>query len=164
MPLGRVLALTVAALAVLLGGAAACGGAPGPAAGRGSVVAAAPTRPSGNGSTISVESGSAIVGQQGKLLVVFASARYGASRMARACVRITSDRFVVPATVMTDVGTSQDACGSTPSTVFPPGTYTLAAGIYGPPYSTPEVESSQAVTVAGSDRIAVKVDGAALSR
>ncbi len=121
-------------------------------------------RPEGKSGTISVESGSPIVGQQGKLLVVFAKSRDGANPIARACARITSDRFEFPAMVMTDIGTSQDPCGSTAPTVFPKGGYTLLAGIYDAPYSHPEKESSLTVEVRGDAPATVKVNGASISR
>ena len=125
--------------------------------------ASTPVASSGPG-TITIESRSPIVGQQGKLLVVFATPKNGAIPIARGCARITSDRFDVPATVMTDIGGSQEACGSTAATTFPKGTYTLAAGIYGPPYSNPEKESSLTVDHTGDGSVHVKVDGASLSR
>ncbi len=126
--------------------------------------AATAASPEGKPGTITVVAGSAIVGQQGKLLVVFAKSRDGANPIARACARITSDRFEFPAMVMTDIGTSQDPCGSTAPTVFPKGGYTLLAGIYDAPYSHPEMESSLTVEVRGDSPATVKVDGTSISR
>ena len=114
--------------------------------------------------TITVVAGSPIVGQQGKVLVVFAKSRDGANPIARACARITSDRFEFAAMVMTDIGTSQDSCGSTPPTRFAKGDYTLFPGIYDAPYSHPEKESSISVDMRAGAPVTVKVDGAPISR
>ncbi len=151
----------VGALGVVLAATAGCGGDDSTTQ-TGVTATAAAT--DGKAGTITVVPGNPIVGQQGKLLVVFAKSRDGANPIARACARITSDRFEFAAMVMTDIGTSQDPCGSTAPTVFPKGDYTLFPGIYDAPYSHPETESSISVDVRGDAPVTVKVDGAPISR
>jgi hypothetical protein len=114
--------------------------------------------------SLTVESSSPIVGQQGKQLAIFATARNGASPMARACVRISSDSFAVPATLLTEIGTNQDACSTTTTAVFPKGSYTIVAGIYIPPSSVLEKQTALTVEVSSDAPMTVKIDGAALSR
>lgn len=53
---------------------------------------------------------------------------------------------------------------ATPVTVFAAGSYALTAGIYAPPASKPEKESTQTVQVRADSPATVQVDGAALSR
>lgn len=118
---------------------------------------------SGTPGAVTVESTGPIVGQQGKQLAIFATAKNGASPMARACVRITSDSFTVPPTPLTEIGTNQDACSATTPAVLPKGSYTIVAAIYVPPGSTLEKQTAQTVEV-GDAPLKVKIDGSALSR
>ncbi len=147
---------------LLVAASGACGGGAASDTTPGPQTATPP--PSGAPGTITIDSRSPIVGQLGKVLVVFATPKNGAIPISRGCARITSDRFDVPPTIMTEIGTSQDACGTTAATAFPKGTYTLAAGIYGPPYSSPEKESSLTVDHSGDGAVHVSLDGASLSR
>ena len=143
---------------LILAAMAACGGDEG----GGSRTPEATAR--GAPGTITVKSSSPIVGQKDKVLLAFAAPQ-GGGPTARACVPITSDRFSVPATVMTDMPADQNPCGgSTPATVFPKGTYTVTAGIYAPPASTPEKETKLTVQVSGDAPVEVQIDGAALSQ
>jgi len=113
--------------------------------------------------TITFSAGT-ITGQTGKVLLVFASPS-GGGPVARACVPIGSERFTAPATVLTDMAASGDPCGpATPATVFATGSYTVTAGVYAPPASKPEKESTQTVQVRADAPATVQVDGAALSR
>lgn len=114
--------------------------------------------------TITVKS-SPIVGQQGKVLLVSASATAG-GQVANACIRITSDRFTVPATVMTAaVAGSSDPCSGpqTPATLAA-GSYQVSAGIYAPPGRTPEKEFTARVDSTGKAPVELSIDGATLSR
>ncbi len=112
--------------------------------------------------TITVTS-SAIEGQDGRVLLIFAAPEAGGAQMARACIPITSDSFAASGTVLTDTPPGDDPCGgATPETSFPEGTYTLTAGIYAPPAQSPEAETTQTVQVSGD--VAVEIDGASLSR
>lgn len=155
-------AVCLGALALLVFAAAACGGGDnGKAA---SSPAAGSPEAKGTPGTMTVESTSPIVGQQGKQLAIFATAKNGASPIARACVKITSDSFTVPATPLTEIGTNQDACSATTPAILPKGSYTIVAGIYVPPSSTMEKQAAQTVDVSGDGAVKVKIDGAALSR
>jgi hypothetical protein len=155
-------AVCLGALALVVFAAAGCGdddngkAAPSP-------VASSPEA-KGTPGAMTVESSSPIVGQQGKQLAIFATAKNGASPIARACVRITSDSFTVPATPLTEIGTNQDACSATTTAVLPKGSYTIVAGIYTLPASALEKQTAQTVEVTGDAQVKVKIDGAALSR
>jgi hypothetical protein len=118
----------------------------------------------GTPGAMTVESSSPIVGQQGKQIAFFATAKDGARPMARACVRITSDSFTVPATPLTEIGTNQDACSTTTAATFAKGSYTIVAGIYVPPSSVLEKQTALTVEATGDAPLKVKIDGAALSR
>jgi hypothetical protein len=121
----------------------------------------APSR-SGPGS-ITITSGP-IAGQANKVLLISAAPQTGGAPIAEACVQIKSDRFAVPATVMTDKKASDQApcSGSAAKTTFPEGTYTVTAGVYAPPAQAPEKEVKLTVQVKGDATI--QIDAAALSR
>lgn len=139
--------------------AAACGGNSGGA--KATPLPSATVAQSGPG-TITLSS-SAITGQSGKILLVFAMPEGETGPIARACVSITSNSFAVPSTVMTDMTSGQDPCsGSTAETTFPEGTYTLTAGIYVPGTQTAAVQTTQTVPVSGN--VKLKIDGATLSQ
>jgi len=148
-------AMCLAFAGLLLASVAACGDDSGPAP------TASPSAARSGPGTISVSS-SAIVGQSGRVLLVFAGVEGGAPR-ARACIPIQSDRFTAPSTVLTSMPANQDPCGAaTPATQLPEGTYTVTVGVYAPPAQGAEVETKQTVRVSGDT--AVEIDGAALSR
>jgi hypothetical protein len=154
-----VLVLSFALVGLALVALAACGGNGG--GGKTTPQPSATVAQTGPG-TITLSS-SAITGQSGKMLLVFAMPQGGTGPMARACVPITSDPFAVPSTVMIDVGAGQDPCsGSTPETKFPEGSYSVTAGVYVPGTQTAAVQTTQTVRVSGD--VTVKVDGAALSQ
>ena len=101
-----------------------------------------------------------IVGQNGKILLVFVTPDGGGRQMARACVRVTSDSFSVPATAMTDMPAGDDPCGgSTPQTVLTKGRYALRAGIYAPPATQPEKESNRTLEISGDVALDVELGG-----
>ena len=153
----------VAVIALTLAISAACGGdsksTPSPAP------AASPTTASaGTPGTITLNVSGPIIGQKGKMLLVFASAAGGGPQLARACLPITSDSFAVPETAMTDAPAGNDPCsGSTPKAVFPKGSYQVTAGIYAPPAQQPDKTANSTVQVADAAASA-KFDGAALSK
>lgn len=156
---GSVVVLSLLVLAV----AGACGGGEKSNVSTASTPTAAAATREGP-ATITVKS-NPIVGQQGKMLLVSASATAG-GQVANACIRITSDRFTVPATVMTAaVAGSSDPCSgpATPATVAA-GSYRIAAGIYAPPGRTPEKEFTASVDSTGKAPVELMIDGAALSR
>lgn len=147
--------ISVYVLSFLTLALAACGGGDDNSKSDGSPAASGP-------STVTVTS-SGIAGQSGKSLVIFVSSGSGGP-VARACLSITSDKFEVPATVLTDMPSQGQPCGeSTPKTVFPDGTYTLSAGIYVPPATQPEKQTQATVQVSGAAQ-QVKIDGGALSK
>jgi hypothetical protein len=157
--LTRTLTLAIIALGVLLM-AAACGDDDDDSSGDDGAAtsAAATTQASGPG-TITLTS-TAISGQDGKVLLVFATS--GSERLARACVPITSDSFEVSSVVMSDVPEGDDPCGGeTPETTFEEGDYTLTAGVYVGGEQTPDAETTLSVSVAGDTT--AEIDGAALS-
>jgi hypothetical protein len=161
-----------------LAAAAACGGgsdtaAPSPKAGATTTQAAPATitaagsplpqgvsqRAGGKPGTLWITS-RPIVGQNGKILLVFVTPDGGGQQLARACVRVTSDSFSVPATAMTDVPSGNDPCGgSTPQTVLPKGRYELRAGIYAPPATQPEKESNRTLEIGGDVALEVELGG-----
>lgn len=112
--------------------------------------------------TVSITS-SAIAGRTNAVLLISVAPQAGGPLLAQACVPITSDRFSAPSTIMTEAVQGQAPCsGPARKTTFPDGTYTLTAGIYGPPSQTPEAETRLEVRVAGD--VTVQINGTALSR
>ena len=155
-------AVCLGALALVAFAAAGCGGDDnGKAA---SSPAASSPEAKGTPGAMTVESSSPIVGQKGKQLAIFATAKNGASPIARACIQISSDPFTVPSIPLTEIGTNQDACSTTATAILPKGSYTIVAGIYVLPSSVLEKQVAQTVEVAGDATVKVKIDGAALSR
>jgi hypothetical protein len=149
-----VIALTAAGLA-----ASACGGDDDDGGTSATSPAATPTPGSGSG-TITLTS-SAITGQSGKILLIYATS--GSDRLARACISITSDNFTVPATVMTDVPSGNDPCGGdTSDTSFDEGAYSITAGVYVGGQQTAEKEATLSVDVAGD--VTAELNGAELSQ
>ena len=113
----------------------------------------------GTPGTVWITSGP-ITGQNGTILLVFAAPAVGGQQVAHACVRITSDSFSIPATVLTDIPAGDNPCGgSTPQTVLPKGKYELRAGIYVPPASQAEKESTQTVEITGDVALQVELSG-----
>lgn len=101
-----------------------------------------------------------IEGQNGKILLAFATAG-GGQRLARACIPITSDSFEVQGAEMTEIP-AQDPCGSDPDVVtFDEGSYQITAGVYVGGAQTPEAETTLSVDVAGD--VTAELDGSALS-
>lgn len=143
---------------------AACGGGGGDSAGGPSASppsAATATQGHGPG-TVAITS-SAISGQAGKVLLVFATPAGGGQQVAVACTQITSDSFELPATVMTEVPAGNNPCeGGTGEATFDEGTYSLVAGVYVGGQQTPEAQATVNVTVAGD--VTAEIDGAELSQ
>jgi hypothetical protein len=158
--LTRTLALALVALLFLVA-AAACGGDDDDDGGdEGGATSAAATTPASGPGTITLSS-TAISGQDGKVLLVFATS--GQDRLARACVPITSDSFEVTGVVMSDVPEGNDPCGGeTPETTFEEGDYSLSAGVYVGGQQTPDAETTLSVSVAGD--VTAEIDGAELSQ
>ncbi len=155
--------LLVAASATLAVGIfGACGGDDGSSST--ATPGATSAAPKSGPGTITVTSSSPISGQNSKILLVSAAPQSGGPPTAEACIQIKSDRFTVPATVMTDKKAADAApcSGSAPKTTFSEGTYTVSAGIYAPPAQTPDKEVKLTVQVKGD--VTIQVDGAALSR
>jgi hypothetical protein len=152
--------LVVAIFGLAMATAAACGNG-GDEASPSPEAAASPTL--GPPGSIIVSS-SPISGQNGKMLLVLAGAENDGP-VARICIPIGADSLSLPPTAMTDMPSGQDPCsGSTALTTFSSGTYTVTAGIYAPPASEPEKESTQTVEVSGDASAEVTIDGAALSQ
>ena len=162
-----VLRLIFLALAIPLF-VAACGGSggsptqnPTQSAPTTAAIATSTAVPSGPG-TITVGS-TVIHGQSGRVLLVFVAPQGPASPAGRACIMIGSDSFTAPTTTMTEPTSGSDPCGgNTPAAVFPEGSYTVTAGIYAPPASTPDKTVTVSAQVRGN--VAVVLDGASLSR
>ncbi len=109
--------------------------------------------------TVTVSS-TEISGQSGKLLIVFVDSPGGAA--GRLCVPITSDPFVLPPTVLTEIPGDENPCGDpTDTVVFPAGDYTLTAGIYVGGSETPEAQAQVPIAVNGN--VGLQLDIAALS-
>ncbi len=120
-----------------------------------------PAPASGPG-TITVNS-SAISGQQGKLLLLYAEADGKPGYIAQACIQITSNSFKAAETTLIDFKQGDSPCtGSPAQTRFPEGSYTITAGIIQPPAQSPEKKITQPVRVAGNAK--VSLDGSALSK
>jgi hypothetical protein len=151
----------MAALAALLLLAVSCGGDDddnGGTTAATSPPAASATPGSGPG-TITLTS-SAISGQSGKILLVFATGGDG-NRVARLCQPISSDEYELPGSAMTEIP-AQDPCGNDPDVVtFDEGTYQLTAGIYVGGEQTPAKTTTLTVDVAGD--VTAELDGAELS-
>ncbi len=157
------LLMFVVLLGPALAAAAACGGDGGDSATPSPKAQASPTQ--GAAGTITVSLSSPIVGQKGTMLLIFATAQSGGPQLARVCVPITSDSFSPAEIAMSDMPGGQDPCGgSTPTTVFPPATYSLSAGIYAPPAQSPDKSLTRSVPVSGSAPARVELDGASLSK
>jgi len=118
--------------------------------------------PAGSGPGTITISSTTIQGQSGRIMLVFVS-QEGQGQLARACIQLNSDSFMVPDTAMSDVPAGSDPCGgSTSVTTLPEGQYVLDVGIYAPPAQTPEKQLTQTVEVKGD--VKVILDGKALSR
>lgn len=151
----------VALGALLLAAASACGGDDDSGAATGTSAPAATTAaPEGPG-TITLTS-SAIEGQSGKILLVFAIPAGGGERVARLCASIQSDNFMLSGTVMTEVPAGNDPCsGDTSEATLEEGAYSLTAGVYVGGQQTAEAEVTLSVEVAGD--VTAELDGAELS-
>lgn len=141
----------LAAFALLLA-SAACGGGgksmtgPTPAAGPGTVTITSTT----------------INNQTGKVVVVAAQDAQSVLT-GRACVPITSNAFIVPATVLVEISTSNNPCEESRSTrTFAAGRYNITAGVFVGGSTTPEKLIATTVQVAGN--VSVTLDGNGLSR
>jgi hypothetical protein len=151
--------LFIVMLAALAVGAAACGGDD-DGGGAGATSPAATSRAQGPG-VISISS-TAISGQSGKILLVFATPAGGGAQLARLCLPITSDDFTLSGAVLTDIPAGDDPCGGdTPETTFEEGAYDLVAGVYVGGQQTPEAETTLTGQVAGDTT--VEIDGSDLS-
>ncbi len=152
--------LSLGILSVAMVAVVACGKSGGEASPSPTASASAVAGASG---TITVST-STIVGQSGRVLLIFAASE-GGGPVARACIPIASDRFAAPPTVMTNMPAAQNPCGDpTPQTTFREGSYTVTAGIYVPGSQAAQVQTSQTAKVSASAPAEVKLDGAALSR
>lgn len=74
-----------------------------------------------------------IVGQKDNILVVTLSPQGGGAPIARGCVPIVEDPYMVPFTITTDMPGDGNPCGPpTPETILPPGSYRNVAAVYQP--------------------------------
>jgi hypothetical protein len=162
--LRRLLVVSAAVLAVLT--VVGCGGGGNDAGGEGDTDVSPPPAgtiaPAEGPGTITLTS-SAIRGQAGKVLLVFAMPAGGGERIARACTQIASDDFTLGGAVMTEMPAGENPCAEGTSEVtLTEGTYTLIAGVYVGGQQTPEAETTLAVTVAGD--VTAELNGDELSR
>ena len=104
-----------------------------------------------------------ITGQNGKMLLVFATSPTQGGQLGVACVAITSDSFDVPSTALTEVPADNPCAGGTATVAFPEGSYTITAGIYTPGSRTAEAEASMTVDIVGDGVGSVQFSGSALS-
>jgi len=154
-------ALFMVALAAIALGSAACGGDDDGGGDGGATSPPAVSSPASGPGNITLSS-TAISGQSGKILLVFAAPAGGGQQLARLCVPITSEDFTLSGAVMTDVPAGNDPCGDdTPETTFEEGAYDLVAGVYVGGQQTPEAETTLTVEVAGETT--AELDGSALS-
>lgn len=112
--------------------------------------------------TITVST-TAITGQNGKMLLVFATSATQEGQLGVACIPITSDSFEVPSTALTEVPAGNPCAGGTPTVVFPEGSYAITAGIYTPGSQSAEAEVATTVDIAGDGVASVQLVGSALS-
>ncbi len=112
--------------------------------------------------TITV-SATTITGQNGKMLLVFATAAAQQGQLGVACIPITSDAFEVPSTPLTEVPEGNPCAGGTATAVFPEGSYTVTAGIYTPGSQTAEAQASMTIDIVGDGVGSLQFTGAALS-
>ncbi len=83
--------------------------------------------------------------------------------MARACISIASDNFLLPETRLFDLPPGGNPCAdSSGVTTFSEGRYLLNIGVYVGGSQTADKQISRNVDVAGN--VKVELDGAALSR
>jgi len=155
-------AFSVSLLMGVLAFAAACGGDDDGTTPEGTSPAAQTSAAAQGPGTITLTS-TAIEGQSGKILLVFATAEGGQERLARLCRSIDSDSFELSGGTLTDVPSGDDPCGGdTPATTFDEGTYQVTAGVYVGGQQEPEKQATVTVTVAGD--VTAELDGGSLSR
>ncbi|MBI2913909.1 MAG: hypothetical protein HYY03_08320 [Chloroflexi bacterium] len=106
-------------------------------------------------------SSTAITGQTGKTLLVFALPQQGPDTGGRICAQIDESPFILAPTVVTDQPPDNPCGPPTPETVFPAGTYGVFAGVYQPGSQTPEKEAKVIVELDGDE--SVELDGSLLS-
>ena len=83
--------------------------------------------------------------------------------IARACISITSDSFIVPDTRLFDIPAGNNPCGNFAGlTTFPEGRYLLNIGVYVGGSQTVDKQTTKNVDVAGN--VKVELDGAAFSK
>lgn len=154
--------ILISVLAVsLLAFVAACGGDDDDDGGATTEATSPPAATQGSGPGTVTLTSTAIQGQSGKILLVFATS--GSDRVARACVPISSDDFTLSGEVMTDIPAGNDPCGDgTAETTFEEGSYTITAGVYVGGEQTPVAETTTTVEVAGD--VTAELDGAELSQ
>jgi hypothetical protein len=105
----------------------------------------------------------AITGQNGKMLLVFATTPTQQGQLGVACIPITSDSFEVPVTPLAEVPAGNPCAGGTPTVVFPEGSYTITAGIYTPGSQTAEATAEMTLDIVGDGVGSVQFTGAVLS-
>ena len=88
-------------------------------------------------------SSSAITGQAGQMLLVFATSNDQGRQAGVACVQITSDPFLMPSTMLTEVPGGGNPCaGGSAVAVLRDGEYVLSAGVYEPGSQQPSAQMS----------------------
>ena len=88
-------------------------------------------------------SSSAITGQAGQMLLVFATSKDQGRQAGVACVQITSDPFLMPSTMLTEVPGGGNPCaGGSAVAVLRDGEYVLSAGVYEPGSQQPSAQMS----------------------
>lgn len=105
----------------------------------------------------------AITGQNGKILLVFATSATQQGQLGVACIPITSDAFEVPSTPLSEVPAGNPCAGGTATVAFPEGSYTITAGIYTPGSQTAEAEASMTIDIVGDGVGSLQFNGSALS-
>jgi hypothetical protein len=106
-------------------------------------------------------SGSTILGQQGKIVLAFATPTGQPGPVAHSCWPISSNVFTADVTYMTEVPAGDPCSGSTPEVVLPFGVYDITAGVYTGGSQVPEKTVTLQISVSG-DQYSI-FDGVALS-
>lgn len=114
----------------------------------------------GGAATINIQS-TAILGQQGKILLMFAEPEGGGQPLGRICATINSNIFALPVAAITEMSGGNPCDPPTSDVVFAPGMYRLTVGVYQGGSQTPELTVSIDVEVPGASYYSL--DGAALS-
>jgi hypothetical protein len=122
-----------------------------------------PTSPTPSSPGTITMTSTSINNQGGKVLVIAAIPEGTTNPVGRACVPITSNAFVLSATLLVELAASANPCDPASTTrTFAAGRYSVTSGIFVGTSTTPERLTSQTVQVSGN--VTASINGTLLSQ